>query len=300
MSTDRDTTRIVRSWLRIDEHESADRVLDAVLDQLDTTPQRRASWLARRFPIMNSSTFRLGIAAVAMVALALLGWKYLPVSGVGGPPEATPSPTATPLPTPFPTLAGQNMAAGTYRGVLPGEAQGEFMITVPEGWDALGLNGVGAPDNDPPRRAHGILFWDVQNLYIDPLRPQEGLLDPPVGPSVDDLVNALVDHDGWTTTTPVDVTIGGYPGQMLELTVPSDADFVGCDAQGNSARPFAIWSGGGDSWRCMQGPGQTDYVYVVDVAGERVVVTLIGYPNWNGTYLERLQAMVNSLEFVPG
>ena len=41
MSTDRDTTRIVRSWLGTDEHESADRVLDAVLDQLDATPQRR-------------------------------------------------------------------------------------------------------------------------------------------------------------------------------------------------------------------------------------------------------------------
>ena len=51
MSTDRDTTRIVRSWLQTDEHESADRVLDAVLDQLDTTPQRRATWWpARRFP----------------------------------------------------------------------------------------------------------------------------------------------------------------------------------------------------------------------------------------------------------
>ena len=29
--------------------ENADRVLDLVLDQLDTTPQRRARWLARRF-----------------------------------------------------------------------------------------------------------------------------------------------------------------------------------------------------------------------------------------------------------
>ena len=48
MSTDRDTTRIVRSWLQTDEYESADRVLDAVLDQLDTTPQRRATWWPAR------------------------------------------------------------------------------------------------------------------------------------------------------------------------------------------------------------------------------------------------------------
>ena len=51
MSTDRDTTRIVRSWLQTDEYESADHVLDAVLDRLDTTPQRRSTWWpARRLP----------------------------------------------------------------------------------------------------------------------------------------------------------------------------------------------------------------------------------------------------------
>ena len=42
MSTDRDVTRIVRSWLHEDAYEDADRVLDLVLDQIDTTPQRRA------------------------------------------------------------------------------------------------------------------------------------------------------------------------------------------------------------------------------------------------------------------
>jgi hypothetical protein len=55
MNTDRDTTRIVRSWLQTDEYESADHVLDTVLDQLDTTPQRRAGWLGRRLPTMNNT-----------------------------------------------------------------------------------------------------------------------------------------------------------------------------------------------------------------------------------------------------
>ena len=57
MSTDRDvTTRIVRSWLHEDAHEDADRILNLVLDEIDTTPQRRPGWLARRFPPMNSTT----------------------------------------------------------------------------------------------------------------------------------------------------------------------------------------------------------------------------------------------------
>lgn len=57
MSADRDVTRIVRSWLREERHEDAGRVLDMVLAELDTTPQRRSWWPARRFPIMNSNRF---------------------------------------------------------------------------------------------------------------------------------------------------------------------------------------------------------------------------------------------------
>ena len=42
MSTDRDTTRIVRSWLEEGATALPDRVLDAVLDQVPATSQRRA------------------------------------------------------------------------------------------------------------------------------------------------------------------------------------------------------------------------------------------------------------------
>ena len=64
MATERDVTRIVQSWLRTDEHESADRVLDNVLALLDATPQRRSWWPARRFADMNI-TAKLATAAAA-------------------------------------------------------------------------------------------------------------------------------------------------------------------------------------------------------------------------------------------
>ena len=76
MSVDRDVTRAVRSWLHEDAHENADRVLDLVLDQLDTTPQRRARWPARRFPPM-SNTIRIALATAAVVILAFLGIRFL-------------------------------------------------------------------------------------------------------------------------------------------------------------------------------------------------------------------------------
>jgi hypothetical protein len=69
MNTDLDTARVVRSWLRTDEHESADRVLDTVLALLDATPQHRSSPV-RRFADMNTyAKFALVAAAVLVVAL---------------------------------------------------------------------------------------------------------------------------------------------------------------------------------------------------------------------------------------
>jgi len=95
MSTDRETTRIVRSWLDEGVTQLPDRVLDAVLDQLDTTHQRRATWWpARRYQSMNMLKF--GLAAAVVVIAALLGVNYLGAN-VGGPGVAdpTPSPTST-------------------------------------------------------------------------------------------------------------------------------------------------------------------------------------------------------------
>src|SRR5688500_10198430 len=100
MSTDRDTTRIGRSWLRTDEHESADRGGGAVLDRSDTIPQRRATpWPARRLPEMND-TAKLTLGAAAVVVAALLGIGLLLPGGpnIGSPGPALP--TAEPTPSP--------------------------------------------------------------------------------------------------------------------------------------------------------------------------------------------------------
>src|SRR4029077_3944808 len=84
MSPDRDTTRIVRSWLEEGATALPDRVLDAVLDQVPATSQRRPLWPPRRFNDMNS-TLKFAIAAVAVVVVAVVGVTLLPRSGgVGG------------------------------------------------------------------------------------------------------------------------------------------------------------------------------------------------------------------------
>ncbi len=102
MSTDRDTARIVRSWLREDGHENADRVLDLVLDQIDTTPQRRATWWPTRRPLTMNTTIRYGVAAVIVTLAALVGFTVLN-NQIGNKPSPTPSPSGTALvPSPNP------------------------------------------------------------------------------------------------------------------------------------------------------------------------------------------------------
>ena len=97
MTTERDrSTRIVLSWLREDAHENAERVLLLALDEVDTTPQRRSWWPARRFSNMNTQIKAL-LAVAAVVAIAVVGYNLLPGRGGIGGPIATPSPSPGPL-----------------------------------------------------------------------------------------------------------------------------------------------------------------------------------------------------------
>ena len=120
MSTDRDVTRIVRSWLDEGTNVLPDRVLDAVLDQLPATPQRRATWLARRFAPMNNTFRAAAVAAVILLAI-LVTINLLPGLGVGGPKAtATPEPTATAVPTA--TAAPSSGVAGACDLITAAEA----------------------------------------------------------------------------------------------------------------------------------------------------------------------------------
>ena len=94
MSTDRETTRIVRSWLEEGVTALPDRVLDAVLDQLPATPQRRSWWPTWRSNRMNTYA-KLLAAAAAVLVVAVVGYQFLPrAGGPGGQPTITPSPSA--------------------------------------------------------------------------------------------------------------------------------------------------------------------------------------------------------------
>jgi hypothetical protein len=97
MTDQRDLDRLLGAFFVDGTNELADRVIDAALDQIDTTRQRRPLWLPRRFQTMPMSA-RLAVAAVIGV-LAVGGAYYLgqPAQPSVGPPVPSPSisPTAS-------------------------------------------------------------------------------------------------------------------------------------------------------------------------------------------------------------
>jgi hypothetical protein len=279
MSTDRDTTRIVRSWLRTDEHDSADRVLDAVLDRLDTTPQRRSIWWpVRRFPEMNSFA-KLGLAAAALAVAALLGFNYLVAPNIGGPnlggePESTPTPSPT-----------------SY--LITNEEGVRVTLALPDGWVRGGwlVNNAG----DTRTELTAIQIWAVGDTYTDPCRWAETMLDPPLGPTVDDLAIAL-ENQLTREATSSDVTLDGYSGKLVQMTVPADTAFADCD--GGQFRSWGAPSGPDDA-RFHQGPGQQDDVYILDVDGFRLVIDVLSYPGSPAEDLEKLQQMLDTIQIEP-
>jgi anti-sigma factor RsiW len=97
MSTDRETTRIVRSWLDEGVTRLPDRVLDGVLDKVPATPQRRRFRSAWRPSQMNPYA-KLAAAAAAVLVVALVGYQFLPGKSPGpGVPSASPSSTSSAL-----------------------------------------------------------------------------------------------------------------------------------------------------------------------------------------------------------
>jgi hypothetical protein len=112
MSTDRETTRIVRSWLEEGVTALPDRVLDTVLDQVPATPQRRSWWPTWRSNRMNTYA-KLLAAAAAVLVVAVVGYQFLPrAGGPGGQPTITPSPSQALL------------ARGTFKAAWLGQGAG--------------------------------------------------------------------------------------------------------------------------------------------------------------------------------
>ena len=308
MSTDRDLERIVRSWLNEDRHEDADRVLNTVLDQLDTTPQRRTFWSAWRFPIMNSA-LRVGLAAAAMVIIAVIAINLLPGSPTPG-GTVSPSPSAPAEPSPEPSSTPAGLPVGSSFLLADGQPSGNeigslrMTVTIPApGWFGEPDDGILVKNDDPdPPDGAGMIVWSgVDHLYVygDPCDWSSTRPETP-STTVDEVVAALAAQASRDASAPVDITLDGYVGKAITLHVPDDiaysaGEFTDCD-QGK----FGSWSMGTTDLsphRYAQGPGQIDEVWVLDVDGLMVVIDWAYYAGTPQADVDELRAIVESATF---
>jgi hypothetical protein len=303
MTADRDITPVVRSWLRTDEHESADRVLDNVLAMLDTTPQRRSWWPARRSSDMNTYA-KFAIAAAAVLVVAIVGFNLMPGSGTpsaGGvapspTPSATASPTAIPSATPTATSAAifppeGPIDAGTYMAVMEGVPV-SFEIPGP-GWstDGWGIGTGTYPESD----FLGFRFWDSapENIYSDPCAHTP--LSPPPSPTAEGLTAAVAAMPGTNLVSgPETVEIGGLPAQHVAVKIRND---IGCDPE-----DFYLWyddQGGGPLAGYVWGSAlaSTHHAWAIDVDGKVLWIDAETFKGAGPEIGQALQQFIDSIQF---
>ena len=128
----------------------------------------------------------------------------------------------------------------------------------------------------------GMLLGRGGWVYSDGCKASQGPPDVPVGPTVDDFVEAVASYSSLDVSEPVDVEVGGHPAKYLSVTTP--ADVAACPN-------FQIW----DPTAYAQGASNLWHIWVVDVDGVRIVVHGSEFPETSPQRSAELRAIVDSL-----
>jgi hypothetical protein len=250
---------------------------------------------------MNNS-LRIGLAAAAVLVVAFIGYQLVSGPNVGGPgPVDTPQPTFSPASSAssVPALPDGLLEPGTY-SVRPQDIDApRVTLTVPAGWHGGGFGVSKGGSIDPPDGA-GIILWGGDfNVYGDPCQWVDSLPSSATGPTVDDLIAGISAQALRDATAPTDITVDGFVGKAIELTVPDDINFdpadgfVDCDES-----EFRTWiSPDGNTFRVHQGPGQHDQLWIVDVDGTRVIIDATFYEGTSAADMAEIEAILQSINF---
>lgn len=285
MTTERDPrARIVLSWLREDAHENAERVLLRALDAVDTTPQRRPWWSARRF--LMPAYAKLVAAAAALVVVAVVGYNFLPRNSNGGP--ATPTPTATPIPLPSDDTAA--LAVGTYVTGAPFPIR--VTATVPAGWHGH-LAGPYYADLWKTGPTGGIYLLGPDKVSVDPCDYAKGFRSI-AGPSANDLVTALRSVPGIQVNNVSSTSLSGYQGTALTVTAPADLSRCAVSPEG-----FVLWQNPLGGISPALSAGETIQLRILDVAGQRLVI-LVQDAKYDAAGKAETQAIFDSIRIETG
>ena len=270
------------AFLEEGQRDLPDRTFDAVRRDIHTTRQRVVigPW---KEPTMSTIT-RLAIAAAIGTAV-VLAWASWP----GRNEIAAPTPTPQSVPAFLPLDAGgrYTFAWGDAMGA-DGEAGPDVTITIPStGWASYAQ--LAADKNygtGSSEAGASFVLGKIVYRYEDPCTHQAALTPTP-GPGVDDIIEALSGQPGLRTGTPEDVTIDGYSGKSLELTVVTD--ITACvDGE------FYPWND-----KFVQGNNEVLRVYALDVDGFRLTFFARIPERTTPTDRAELEAIIDSIDIEP-
>jgi hypothetical protein len=200
MTASRDPDRLIHAFLHEGLDELPDPVYDAVRDRIEQTRQRAVigPW---RTSDMNRY-LKIGLAAAAVVVIAVVGFNLLPGSlPPGGESSATPEPSATESSAP----ASPPPLTQTFTSTVHG-----ISLSYPEGWTARAATEpwtdgeFSSPSFIDPHR--DVLQDPVltDHLYL-------WIASQPIGDSTpEDWVAAHLAGEACTTTKPI--AVGGATG----------------------------------------------------------------------------------------
>ena len=260
MTTQRNVDKLIESYLAEGPVELADRSFEAVRDEIERTRQRRPIGLPAWWRMSDSG--RLLVFAAVLV-VAFVGFDVVQLLGprVSTAPSATPTAMPT-APTPSPSLEA-SVAPGTFH--LTADFPVPVSIDLPNRWSdcsngpleqgVCAANGVG-----------GVVLMIIDNVVADPCA--ETGLNPPVGPSVDDLVRAISALRRFQATEPVDVMVDGHPGKEFTVRAPSSPS-------------CSLYTWIGPDRTNGVGAGEANRLRIVDVDGVRVLIAAAYFPGTN-------------------
>jgi len=166
-----------------------------------------------------------------------------------------------------------------------------------EGWSQW----IGAVKEAESGGHVAVSITTVSNLVKDGCLDQSPA-EPPVGPTVDDLATSLSGLAPFVVSSPPsEVTMFGYEGMHLELTVPDlpvvgegeSREFAECDL--GELHSWIATNLGGSFYGYNAEPGRTEELWILDVDGTRLTVATNSSPSSPPQDVEEMQAVFDSI-----
>lgn len=273
-------------------------------------------WITRRH------RWFCGATAAAIVALVGAGCTGSGISTTTPTPAATttgvPSLSIIPSPTMPPSPCGQAgvislddvsgdfaaLTADTRYWVDPDNDRSTppcAIFTVPaDGWHSFLGTFKDREENGELVERVNATITDVTNLTVDACSEQRAL-DPPVGPSVEDLAAALTELPPFEVASPpVDVTMYGYSGKHLQMRVPEDIPYTyGFDGCRDGVLRTWIAPALSFAFYGYTGPGDTEDFWILDVDRRRIVIAALTSAKASEAVIAERQIVLDSIVIQP-